>query len=125
MGYWLRFYVPASLDDLATGGKPFWTPTVLSLQSDSSSFIAQIFPLAGYDEPIVRRRPLYEGFRLGHPEVPEGITQNVRGVPLYYVRAGDVAKVKVGRSALPLDRAMMAYIRALPPKHPLVPYVVY
>jgi len=40
--------------------------------------------------------------------------------------AGDVAKLEFETDEVsPLDEAMMAYIRSLPPDHPLIPYVIF
>lgn len=129
MSFWLRFYVPAAATEVTDiNGKPleepFWTPQVLSYQGDSRAFIAQVFPIPGYDEPTIHRKPLPLNFRL---DEPDGISENIGGVPMYWVAAGDVAKLEfeADEEVCSLDKAMMAYIRALPPDHPLIPYVIF
>lgn len=127
MGYWLRFHVPASAKALETEGveQPFGAHQVLSHYGDFRSFIARIYPLYG-DQPTVPRHPLPEGFRLADDESADGVSKNTGDEPLYYVTAGDVAKLEFETDEVsPLDRAMMAYIRALPADHPLIPYVIH
>jgi hypothetical protein len=127
MGYWLRFHVPASAEELKTEGveHPLSAHQVLSHYGDFRSFISQVFPIYD-DQPTVQRYALPEGFRLADNENADGVSKNTGDVPLYYVMAGDVAKLEFESDEVSsLDEAMMAYIRALPPDYPLIPYVIF
>lgn len=125
MGYWLRFFVPVGKKDVNCG-ETMWATTVLSHYGDRRDFISQIFPI--YDDgDTVARHSLPDGFALGVAD--EGHDSDVTrlqsgGLGLYYVLAGDVAQIKIDNPH-PLDAAMMAHIRALPPDWPLVPLTIY
>jgi len=77
MGYWLRFHVLESTEQLETEGVeyPFRAHQVLSHFGDFSSFISRIFPIYA-DQPTVQRHELPEGFRLADNEKPDGISEN-------------------------------------------------
>lgn len=124
MSYDLTFYVPTHANGPWETTHPFHTPVRLEFLSGATSFISQIFPISGFDAPTVPRHDLPRHFTLQLDDAPEGVTAHRNGERLYYVLAGDVARLSFD-TVLPLDEAMLAYIRALPSDYPLIPYVTY
>lgn len=127
MGYRMLLFVPRRKEDVRYRGI-LHGPFVLRYEGDSTEFVGRIFPLSDSKIGVTGRYLLPTGFGLdmqseGETEI---ITRQLNNMPLYWVRAGDIAEFGFRDDAkvTPNHKTMLEAISKLEPGWPIIPFLL-